>query len=404
MTDSDNDRAGRFAERAMLLGLAAVQFTHILDFMIMMPLGPKFMREFGISPERFGVLLASYSFSAGIAGFLAGFYLDRFERRRVLVTLYAGFTLGTLGCALAGGYWSLMAARVVAGAFGGVAGSVVLAIVGDAVAAERRGRAMGLIMTAFSLASVLGMPVGLSLADRFGWNAPFFVLAACGLAVLAVISRVVPVMPAHAAHSAQGALKRMGAILREPNHRRAFALMAVVTGAGALIYPFMSPSLVFNAGLPEDRLALVYLCGGAATIVTSNFFGRLSDRLGRVRVFSAIVLMSAPLTLGVTHLPPTPVWAILALTTCFVVSTAGRMVPMMAILSTSVEPRHRGGFMSVNSAVQQLSGGLATALAGALVSRGESGRLEGYGYAGWLSVACVALSVLLVRRVRPVAQ
>ena len=387
-----------------MLTLAAVQFTHILDFMIMMPLGPKFMRAFDISPERFGLLLASYSYSAGFAGFLAGFFMDRFDRRRALLALYAGFVLGTLACAVAPGYWTLMTARVVAGAFGGVAGSVVLSIVGDVIPSERRGRAMGVVMTAFSVASVLGMPVGLSLAERFGWHAPFFVLAAAGAGVFAYAARVLPAMPAQAAHSAHGAWSRMAAILSEPNHWRAFALVAVVTSAGAMVFPYMSPSLVFNAGLPEALLSLVYLCGGAATIFTANLIGRLSDRHGRVRVFSVIALISAPLTMAVTHLPVLPVWQILVVTTLLNVFMSGRMVPMMALITTSVEARHRGGFMSVNSAIQQMAGGLATTLAAMLVSPGAGGRIEGYGRVGWLSVACLGAGLLLVRRVRAVPQ
>ena len=389
-----------FSEKTLLATLAAVNFTHIMDFMIMMPLGPKFMRAFDITPTQFGLLVSSYSFSAGAAGFAAGFFMDRFDRKKALTLLYSCFILGTLACAFAPNYAALMAARIVAGAGGGVAGSVILAIVGDVIPGERRGRAMGVIMTAFSLASVLGLPVGLSLADRFGWHAPFFLLATVGLVVLFAIRRVLPALPPHPNDDGLGPVERMKDILTHGNHLRAFALVIALTAAGSLIYPFMSPSLVANAGMPEGKLFMLYLLGGAATLLTSPLFGKLSDRHGKAKVFGVLALISAIPTLALTHLPHSPIPVILTATTVFFIFTSGRFVPMMALVTMSVEPKYRGAFMSVNSAIQQIAAGTATAVASWLVTTDASGHLVGYGRNGWVSLALLLLCIPLVRRLR----
>lgn len=387
-------------ESAILAVLAAVQFTHIMDFMIMMPLGPQFMRAFGITPTQFGLLVSTYSFAAGATGFLAGFWMDRFDRKRALLTLYAGFGLGTLCCAFAPNYWTLLIARTLAGGFGGVAGSVVMAIVGDVIPHERRGQAMGVIMTAFSLASILGLPVGLQLAEWFGWHAPFFLLGLMSAVILLTASRLLPKLPAHAHTSTHDAWENMRVILTHSNHVRAFTLVAVLTAAGALIYPFLSPSMVTNASLPEKDLMFIYIFGGAAAFFTSRWFGVLSDRLGKPRVFAWLAYLSAIPTLAVTVMVPMPVWAILIVTTLFMVLTSGRFVPGMAMITSSVEARYRGGFMSVNSAIQQIAAGLATAGASLLVSNDAAGRLTGYPRVGVLSLVLIVAAVLLSRRLR----
>ncbi|MFI5337279.1 MAG: MFS transporter [Opitutales bacterium] len=387
-------------ERLLLYTLAAVQFTHVMDFMIMMPLGPEFMRTFGITPTQFGFLVSVYSFSAGAMGFAAGFLMDKFNRRRALLFFYGGFILGTLCCALAPNYATLLAARAVAGGFGGVAASVILAIVGDVIPFERRGRGMGVVMTAFSLASILGLPVGLLFAGWFGWHAPFLLIAGVGIVIWIVSRLTLPSLPPHAHASTHDAWEQMKAILLHPNHQRAFALIAALTGGGALIYPYLTPSMVTNAALPESMMSFIYIFGGGATLITSPWFGRLSDRLGKLRVFTWLILLSALPTVAITQMVPLPVWVILTITTSYMVFTSGRFVPAMALITASVEPRYRGGFMSVTSAFQQLAAGLATSLAALLVGRDAAGRITGYPRAGWLAVVAIIVSVILIRRLQ----
>ncbi|HVU16072.1 MAG TPA: MFS transporter [Candidatus Didemnitutus sp.] len=387
----------------LLTVLAAVQFTHIMDFMIMMPLGPQFMRAFGISPTQFGILVGIYSFSAGAMGFLAGFVMDKFNRKHALLFFYGGFVVGTLCCALSPNYLMLLISRAVAGGFGGVSGSVVLAIVGDVFAFERRGRAMGVIMTAFSLASILGVPAGLEFALRYDWHMPFLVLVGLGLVIIAVGGATMPKLPPHGHASAHDAWEQMRAILFHPNHHRAFALMATLTAGGALIYPYLAPSMVTNVGMSETSLKYIYIFGGAATLITAPYFGRLADRVGKMPVFTTLILLSLLPTLAIANLTPVPVWLVLVITTSYMIFTSGRFVPAMALITASVEPRLRGGFMSVNSAVQQLAAGGATFVAALLVHDDAQGRLVGFTWAGWLAVAMVFLAVWIVRHLRVVA-
>ena len=390
----------RGSERLLLLTLAAVQFTHIMDFMIMMPLGPQFMRAFAITPTEFGFLVSSYLFSAGVLGFAAGFFMDKFDRKRALLFFYSGFIIGTLCCALAPNYGTLLLARIVAGGFGGVAGSVVMAIVGDVIPYERRGHGMGVIMTAFSLASIIGLPVGLVLTDQFSWHAPFLLLVGLGSATLVVAWRTLPSLPAHSHADDHEAWDQMRSILTHPNHLWAFALMAVLSAQSALIYPFLTPSMVTNAALPESAMSLIYIFGGGATLITAPYFGKMADRLGKLPVFTWLVLISVVPTLIIANIVPMPVWLILLVTTSYMIFTSGRFVPAMAMITASVEPRFRGGFMSVNSAVQNIAGGLASFVVALLVSSDAQGRIVGFARAGWLSVVMVAASVYLIRHLQ----
>ncbi len=390
----------RSNERLLLFILAAVQFTHMVDFMIMMPLGPQFMRAFQITPTQFGFLVSSYLFSAGVMGFAAGFFMDKFDRKRALLFFYSGFIVGTLCCALAPNYFTLLLARIVAGSFGGVAASVVLAIVGDVIPYERRGHGMGVIMTAFSLASILGLPLGLILTNKFSWHAPFLALVGIGLVILFVAWRTLPSLPAHAHADGHEAWDQMRTILSHPNHRWAFALMAALAAQSALIYPYLTPSMVTNAKLPESAMSLIYLFGGGATLLTSPYFGKMADRLGKLRVFTWLVIISAVPTIIIVYIVPMPVWLVLIITTNYMIFTSGRFVPAMAMITASVEPRYRGGFMSVNSSVQSIAGGVASSAAAMLVTSDAQGRIVGFQRAGWFSLATIVAAVFLIRHLR----
>ena len=382
--------------------LAGVQFTHILDFMIIMPLGSQLMRAFAVSPTKFSWLVAAYALSAAITGFLGGFILDRFERKHALLTLYAGFVLATLACALAPTFWALLAARIAAGACGGVAGSIVTAMVGDVIPPERRGRAMGTVMAAFPLASVLGVPFGITLAGWFEWHAPFFLLAGLSAAVWVTAFKVLPVVVIE--RHAGSAWRQMSAILRHPVHQRAFALSGMLVFGGGLIIPFMAPTMVANVGLTEQQLPWIYLCGGACTFFTVPWFGRLSDRYDKLHVLFAISILGAVSVLFLTNLPPWPVPAVLVVSTVFFVGMSGRYSPAMAMITNAVEARYRGGFMSVSSSLQQACGGLANLTVGALVTANAgSGRIEGFPRAGYLAVGAFAATVWLARRLRHIA-
>ena len=381
--------------------LALIQFTHVMDFMIMMPLGSHLMRVFNISPAQFSHLVAAYGLSAGICGIAGGFILDRFERKHALLTLYTGFSLATLACAFAPNYAFLLLARVLAGACGGVAGSVVAAMVSDMVPPARRGRAMGYVMSAFPLASVAGVPCGLWLAAKYEWHAPFFLLSALSAVILVIALRTLPHVPSHL--SKAHPWTQMRAILTHPIHRRGFLLSAVLVFAGGCVVPFMAPSMVTNVGLPEDMLFKIYLCGGLATFISTFAIGRLTDRFDKLQVLAAVSVLAVVTVFFVTRLAPEPLYITLTVTSVFFVCMSGRFAPAMGMISIAVEPRYRGGFMSVNAAIQQLSGGFANIVAGLLVTSDAAGHLAGFPKVGYLSIIAFVATVLLAWWLRSAA-
>lgn len=390
-------------EKWLLLTLATINFTHIMDFMIMMPLGPQLMRIFGISTTQFGLLVSAYTFSAGISGFLSSFVMDRFDRKNVLVFLYAGFLLGTLACAMAPAYGILLAARILTGAFGGVLAAVGNAIVGDTIPMERRGAAMGIVTSSFSAASVFGVPFGLFLASQFSWHAPYLFLVATGLGVMGLIGRLPQLaghLPQLAGHLQAGIKRKLDPVgvltqaVARPAQRQALVLtVAMMLGQFAII-PFLSPSMVANVGFTEQQLALIYLLGGATTLITGPLIGKLADKLGKMRVLVAFLLFSIVPQLLVTHLGPTPLPLALLLTTSFFVVSGGRMIPAMALITGTVEPRNRGSFMGIQSAVQQVAAGLASLIAARIVVQDAAGHLLHYETVGYLSVVASLLCVV----------
>ena len=391
-------------ERLFLFTLAGIQFTHILDFMIMMPLGPQLIRVMGLSTPEFGLLLSSYTFTAAASGLFAATYIDRFDRRKLLLSLYVLFILATLFCGLASNYSTLLIARAMAGAFGGVLGALVQTMVADVIPFERRGQAMGTVMTAFSLSTVAGVPLGLLLANHIpalGWRAPFFfiVLLSCGF--LAIAYRLLPSLTAHLERPLQGNIfVQIYRVAKEPNHLRAFGFVALLMMAGFTVIPYIALYVTANVGMPESFITVVYLCGGAATFFTSRLIGMLADRHGKTRLFKWLALASFIPLLITTHLVPVPWWLVLINSTAFFILVPGRMIPGMALVSASAHPQVRGTFMSLVSSVQMFSSGLASLLAGLIISRTASGQIAHYNLVGYLAVACGLLAIWLAHRLK----
>ncbi len=395
-------------ERVMLLTLAAIQFIHVVDFMLMMPLGPQLTRIFGISDAQFGLLISAYTLAAGASGLAATTYIDRFERRRLLLILFAGLAVATLGCGLAPTFHTLMAARVLAGLFGGVLGSLVQTIVADAVPFERRGAAMGVVMAAFSMATVAGVPASLWLADACGWHAPFLALPAVSVLIWAAASRLVPRMTSHLA--ARGAttstVQQLRQVLGVRNHWRAFALTVLLVFSSFTMIPYITLFTTTNLGLTTAQVPMIYLVGGLATLVSSQLLGQLADRWGKVQTLRLVALLALVPILALPqlgHWGMTALAQVLVVTTLFFVLVSGRMVPGMALVTSAVEPGRRGAFMSLNNALQSGAMGVASLAGGLMVSRDAQGLLQGYGRTGWVALACTAGALWLVGRLRVVA-
>jgi predicted MFS family arabinose efflux permease len=388
-------------ERATLFALAAVQFTHVLDFMIMMPLGAQLMQVFNITPAQFTHLVAAYGLAAAVSGFVGGFVMDRFDRKRALLILYAGFGLATLACGLAPTHHWLLAARLAAGAFGGLAGSMVTAMIGDVIPAERRGRAMSFVMTSFAVASVLGIPAGLLLADKFGWHAPFFMLAGCAAVNLVVASMGLPHIRT-AIHDHEP-WRQMREIMSHRVHLRAFAVGAVLVMAGGSLVPFIAPSMVANVGLTQSQLAWAYGAGGFCSIISMPLIGRLSDRMDKLRLLAVMSAAAIIVVLIVTRLGPAPVVVACLVMAAFMVTMSSRFTPAMAMVTNAVEARYRGGFMSVNAALQQAASGLANIIAGVFVTSDPTGHLVGYPTLGYVAIGFFVLTVLCAAELRAAA-
>ncbi len=387
-------------ERLLIALLTAINFTQMCDFVVMMPLGPQLTKTFAIEPSQFAVAVSAYTFSSAVAAVLGAFLIDRFERKRALLAVYVGFILATIACALAPDFPVLVLARCAAGAFGGLLGALVMAIVADVVPYERRGAAMGVVMSAFALASVVGVPFGVWIAGWMGWHATFFAIAAVATATLVAVALTMRRLTGHLVAGRRPA-QAVVAVLRAPSAWLAFAFTAALVCAGFLVIPFIAIYLARNLGVSDAQLGFVYLCGGALALVTSPLIGRLADRYGKHRVFTFMACVAMGPTLALTHLPPLALPAILVVTTAFIVCGSGRFVPAMALISAAVPPPLRGTFMSLNSATQSAASGVAVMLAGVVIGQtGAQAPLQNYGTLGWMSCAAALLAMVLVRRMQ----
>ena len=387
-------------ERWLLLTLAGIQFTHILDFMIMMPLGPQFTQLFGISNAEFGLLVSAYTLSAGASGLLGSFYIDRFGRKRLLLTLYALFGLATLSCGLAPGYGWLMAARIAAGVFGGILSALSQTIVADVIPFERRGRAMSVVMTSFSVATVAGVPLGLWVAAHWSWHAPFIAIALAVLLLWIGAEFTMPSLQSHLDHGrSQHPLAAVGQVLGAANHLKAFALSALMMFAGFVVIPYITIYVQHNGGMRADQVPWIYLFGGVATLLSSRTMGRLTDRVGKIAMFRRMAWV-LPLPLMATTLSEgLPVWGLVMISTSLFATMSARMIPGMALVTSAADPRLRGTFMTLNSSVQSAAMGLAAIVGGLLIGRDAQDHLTGYWMTGLVGSVVSLITVWLAAQI-----
>lgn len=388
------------SEWELLILLAAVQFTNVLDFVIVMPLAPFFREQYSITSSQFGLFVGGYGFAACIGSLLSAKFLDRFCRKRALLSLYFGFTFSTLLCGLAPTYETLMIARGFAGFFGGVVGAAVMAIVGDVFADYRRGTAMGVVMSAFAVASVVGIPSGMFLAEQFNAGTPFMALAALCSIVWVLGFFWLPTMRGHmlAGRKHPTVLE----LAASKNHLLAFAFNLSLTTSGFMVVPFIADAMVANAGQTKENVKYVYLAGGLVTFFSTNLIGRLSDRFGKKLVFRIVAIIAIIMATILTNLTQTSLWVVVLVCTGFMVFMSGRFVPAQALITGCSKPEVRGGFLSLNSSIGFMAMGLASTLSGMLVGQGDDGRLPGYPLVGVISGISAAISLVLVGLLKPV--
>ncbi|MET0382652.1 MAG: MFS transporter [Burkholderiaceae bacterium] len=377
--------------------LAFLQFAVILDFMLMSPLGAVIMPALAIGPSQFGLVVSAYAFSAGVSGLLTAGFADRFDRKRLLLFFYAGFVLGTLWCGLAQNFESLLAARVVTGLFGGVIGSVVLAIATDLFPPQMRGRVMGFIQTAFAASQVVGIPAGLYLSNRWSWHVPFIAMAGLGIAGGLVIAwRMEPVAGHLGKPQEHSPWMHLVHTVTEPRYLLPFLTTALLTTGGYMLMPFSSAYAVNNLGIALHDLPTVYLVTGACTIFFGPMIGKAADAFGKVRVFLFGTLVSGATVLVYTRLGPITLPALIVVNAIMFVGIFSRMIPFQALVSSVPTPTQRGAFSAIGASIQQLSGGLASVAAGHVVALGGDGKLRRFDVVGDIVITTSVLATALV--------
>jgi predicted MFS family arabinose efflux permease len=400
-TAKDPKRQFSSYQKFVIALLAFLQFSIVLDFMIISPLGAVIMPDLNIGPQRFGEVVSAYAFSAGLSGLVAAGFADRFDRKKLLLFFYAGFIFGTALCAFAPTYPLLLAARIVTGLFGGVIGSIVLAIATDLFPFQMRGRVMGVIQTAFAASQVLGIPTGIYIANRWNWHATFMAIVLVALPVGLIIALYMRPVVAHLA------LKRTdnpwthltGTIL-VPRHALAFLTTALLVTGGYMLMPFGSIYTVNNLGLSLSDLPTIYLVSGLFTIFMGPIIGRAADAFGKFNTFVFGCTVTIATVLIYTHLGHVSLITVIIVTVVMFVGIFSRMIPSQALISAIPEMAKRGSFNAISASVQQISGGVASVIAGMVVGQGPGGELQHFDRVGYIVVATTLLSIVLMYRIQ----
>jgi predicted MFS family arabinose efflux permease len=380
--------------------LAFLQFTVVLDFMILSPLGALLMKVLDVTPAQFGLVVSVYAFSAGASGLLAAGFADKFDRKKLLLFFYSGFVLGTFFCGIAPSYRFLLMARMVTGLFGGVIGSISFAIIADLFPFEVRGRVMGVVMSAFAASQVLGIPTGLYLSNALGWHAPFLMIAGVsGVVGVVIFTQLRPIDEHLKKPSNRNPVQHLFATLTRPRYQWGFASTMLLAVGGFMLMPFGSAFSVYNLGIPLEKLPVVYMATGLATIAAGPLMGRISDTVGKYATFVGGSAASLVLVVYYTHLGVTPLWFVITLNSVLFVSITARMIASQALVSAVPEPQDRGGYMSISSSLQQLAGGIASSAAGLLVSQSAGGPLEHYDRLGYAVSAAIIATVLFMHKI-----
>jgi len=393
------------SEGLLIAMLAAVNFTHIMDFVIMAPLNPFLKEAMSINTQEFGLLVSIYTFAAAAGAIIAFFKIDSYDRRTALTLLYSVFIIANLLCAIAPGYKFFMMARLFAGLFGGVLNVLIMSVIGDAVPMARRGKAMGIVMAAFSAASVLGIPCGLMLADMFDFHAPFILLTILSMIVGVALFIKFPSISGHIESKGNKTphIDILRSFMQDSNIKLALLFMFILMIAGFSVVPFISDYLVQNVGIDKEDLMYVYLCGGLATAVSSPIVGRLADKFGKVKVFVIAALVSIVPIMFVTVLPAWPLAYVLMFNVLFFMCFGARFVPAMTLVTSCVQPQRRGSFLSISSAIQQLASGIAVMLASTIIVNDANGTLHNFGWVGILAAVATLLCIAVSLRIKEVS-
>jgi len=393
-------------QKFVIFILAITQFTVILDFMVMSPLGDILMKSLSLKPSAFGFAVSAYAFSAGISGLLTAGFADRFDRKKLLLFFYIGFIVGTIFCGMAQSYQALLAARIITGLFGGVIGSISMAIITDLFALQQRGRVMGFIQMGFGGSQVLGVPIGLYLANVWGWEAPFWMVASLSIAIAIMIAlKLRPIVQHLLAQREKSAFMHLWHTVAKSNYRVGFSATALLSIGGFMMMPFGSAFAINNLGLTNHQLPMLFMVSGVSSLIIMPLIGRLSDKVDKFKIFAVASVWMTVMCVVYTNLSITPLWLVMVLNILMMMGIMSRMVPSSALTSAIPDMADRGAFMSVNASLQQIAGGVAAAVAGMIVSqKGKGTPLENYNIVGYVIVGISIFSIFLMWRVNNLAK
>jgi len=392
MNKPNNIPAFNTYQKLVILLLAIVQFTIVLDFMVMAPLGDLLMKTMKLQPKQFAVAVSVYAFSAGFSGLLAAGFTDKYDRKKLLLFFYSGFILGTLLCGVASSYYLLLAGRLVTGLFGGVLGATSMAIVADLFSFEQRGRVMGFVQMAFAVSQVAGIPIGLYLANSFGWEAPFLMIVGVSILTAGAIARLMQPVTKHLEAKRQST--PLVHLLKTISHRSyllPFLTTALLSIGGFMLMPFSTPYVINNVQISQYDLPLLYVVTGIGAMIFMPLIGKLSDRVGKLRTFNMGTGIAMIMILLFTNLQPIPLWQLMVINTIMFAGIMSRMIPATALMTAIPNLEDRGAFMSINSSLQQVAGGIASVIAGLIIIQRTDGKLAHFDTLGYL---CVIMMII----------
>ena len=393
-------------QKMIIAILALLQFTVILDFIVISPLGDILMKKLDMTTANFGFTVSAYAFSAGISGLLAAGFADKFDRKKLLLFFYTGFIIGTVFCALSTNYTMLLFARIFTGLFGGVIGSVSLAIVTDLFVIHQRGRVMGVIQMAYGASQILGVPLGLYCANHWGWHSSFLMIAVLGVLILLAIITQMPAITKHLElQSDKSPFLHLWHTLSNKNYQIGFAAIALLSVGGFMMQPFGSVFLVNNIHISQEDLPMVFFLTGLSVLFIMPIVGKLSDKVNKFKLFTAGSILSVIMIIIYTNLGPIPLWQVVVLTMIMFMGIMSRMVPATTLNTAIPEMKDRGAYMSITSSMQQIAGGIAAVSAGFIVHQEtKSSPLENYDILGYVISVLTLFTVFLIWRVSQLAK
>lgn len=393
-------------QKFVIFLLAITQFTVVLDFMVMSPLGDIMMKSLQITTKQFGVAVSAYAFSAGISGLLTAGFADKYDRKKLLLFFYIGFTVGTLFCALAPTYVTLVLARIFTGIFGGVIGSISMAIVADLFSLQQRGKVMGFVQMGFGVSQVLGIPIGLYIANSWGWHVPFLWIAFMAAVIIIVLFlKLKPVTTHLLLQKEKTAFQHLLHTVSQKNYLIGFLSTSLLSIGGFMMMPFGSAFAINNLKITSEELPLLFMITGIATLLSMPLIGKLSDRINKFRIFAFATLFAVVVINVYAHFSATPFWIVMITNVLMMVAIMNRMVPSTALTSAVPLPQDRGAFMSINSSLQQMAGGFGAMIAGVIIVQKDNfSPLQHYDWLAMISSSIMLFTIFLVYKVSKIVE